>query len=171
MATSLQFIKSASAKQVSTLDVTDCFNDGYDVYKIIFNGANTDTNGIYAGFRVIVGGSAQSGGDYTNATYFLKSYQSFSEERRINAGDFENVAYMGTSDNGGTFGSVIYIYNPYDSSSYTFVSLQSSTDIGLGSKTIAVRTVADQVTGLQFKPENAYSSAKFDMDVAVYGVK
>ena len=67
--------------------------------------------------------------------------------------------------------SSVEVHNPYDSSSYTFVSLQSSGDIGLGSKTIAVRTVTDQVTGLQFKPENAYSSAKFDMDVSVYGVK
>ena len=78
---------------------------------------------------------------------------------------------MGTGDNGGTFGSVIYIFNPYDSSSYTFAKYQSSGDIGLGSKTIAVYKVADQVTGLQFKPENAYSSAKFDMDISVYGVK
>ena len=171
MSTNLQFIKSASAKQVSTLDVTDCFNDGYDVYKIIFNGANTDTNGIYAGFRVIVGGSVQSGGDYDTASLFLKAYSSFTEERRTSQSDFENVAYLATGNNEGTFGSVIYIFNPYDSSSYTFVSLQSSTDFGLGSKTIGVRKVADQVTGLQFKPENAYSSAKFDMDISVYGVK
>ena len=78
---------------------------------------------------------------------------------------------MSTGSNDGTFGSVIYIFNPYDSSSYTFAKYQSSGDIGLGSKTIGVYKVADQVTGLQFKPENAYASAKFDMDISVYGVK
>jgi phage terminase large subunit-like protein len=170
MATNLEFIKSASGTQVSTLDVTDCFSDKYDVYKITFNGTNTNTNGIYSAFRVIVGGTAQASG-YDNATLFLKSYQAFTEERRPSAGDFENVSYMGTGNNNGTFGSVIYIFNPYDSSSYTFAKYQSSNDIGLGSKTIAVYKVADQVTGLQFKPENAYSSAKFDMDISVYGVK
>jgi len=170
MASNLEFIKSASGTQVSTLDVTDCFSDNYDVYKIIFNGTNTNTNGIYTAFRVIVGGTAQASG-YDNATLFLKSYATFTEERRPSAGDFENVSYMGTGANGGTFGSVIYIFNPYDSSSYTFAKYQSSGDIGLGSKTIAVYKVADQVTGLQFKPENAFASAKFDMDISVYGVK
>jgi len=170
MATELQFIKSASGTQVSTLDVTDCFSDKYDVYKIIFNGTNTNTAGIYSAFRVIVGGTAQASG-YDNATLFLKSYAAFTEERRPGAGDFENVCYMSTSANGGTFGSVIYIFNPYDSSSYTFAKYQSSGDIGLGSKTIAVYKVANQVTGLQFKPENAFASAKFDMNISVYGVK
>ena len=170
MATNLEFIKSASGTQVSTLDVTDCFSDKYDVYKIIFNGTNTDTAGIYSAFRVIVGGTAQASG-YDNATLFLKSYATFSEERRLSAGDFENVSYMSTGANGGTFGSVIYIFNPYDSSSYTFAKYQSSGDIGLGSKTIAVYKVANQVTGLQFKPENAFASAKFDMNISVYGVK
>jgi len=169
MATELQFIKSASGTQVSTLDVTDCFSDKYDVYKIIFNGTNTDTNGIYTAFRVIVGGTAQAS-NYDNATLFLKSYATFTEERR-QVGDFENVSYMSTGANGGTFGSVIYIFNPYDSSSYTFAKYQSSGDIGLGSNTIAVYKVANQVTGLQFKPENAFASAKFDMDISVYGVK
>ena len=102
MATNLEFIKSASGTQVSTLDVTDCFSDKYDVYKIIFNGTNTDTAGIYSAFRVIVGGTAQASG-YDNATLFLKSYATFTEERRINAGDFENVSYMSTGANGGTF--------------------------------------------------------------------
>ena len=170
MATNLEFIKSASGTQVSTLDVTDCFSDNYDVYKIIFNGTNTNTNGIYTAFRVIVGGTAQASG-YDVATLFLKSYQAFTEDRRPSTGDFEAVSYMSTGANIGTFGSVIYIFNPYDSSSYTYAKYQSSGDIGLGSKTIAVYKVADQVTGLQFKPENAYASAKFDMDISVYGVK
>ena len=38
----LEFIKSASGTQVSTLDVTDCFSDKYEKCNDLFNSKQTD---------------------------------------------------------------------------------------------------------------------------------
>ena len=51
MATNLQFIKEASAIDVSSIQITDCFSSSYDVYQVLINNDNGSNNDLY--IRVI----------------------------------------------------------------------------------------------------------------------
>ena len=74
---------------------------------------------------------------------------------------------------GGFF--VAYIYNPYDSSSYTFTTLQnathyiaSSTPTLISRKYIGVHKVAEQITGINIFTANPTIT---NATINVYGVK
>jgi hypothetical protein len=64
----------------------------------------------------------------------------------------------------------MYVFNPFNSSSYTFFQSQSvgyySSGL-IGYKMIGVHTVAEQILGLEFFP----TSGTFDLTINVYGVK
>ena len=69
-------------------------------------------------------------------------------------------------------GAILYVYNPYNSSSYTFLQWQSSgniTGVLAGMKGIAVHKVAETIRGINLFDMNG--SRPFDGTVSVYGVK
>jgi len=170
MATNLQFIKSASTSSASTLDVTDCFSADYDVYMISSWFSSSSENGL--GIRLIDSvGSVITGAEYDYAAQGLLSALAFGENRSTTATGFDYFQY-----NESSWGSsaISYIYNPYDSSSYTFFSSQSSgmyingaTTTSVGYKYIGVHHTAEQITGLQLRGISVASA----MEVSVYGVK
>ena len=85
MATNLQFIKSASGTNVTTLSVTNCFGKGYDVYKIILNSESNSTDG-YFGLQLIDNSSSViTGSEYDEAVLGMRSYNSFLENRSTTA--------------------------------------------------------------------------------------
>ena len=172
MAGNLEFIKSASGTSVSSLSVTDCFSADYDVY---FFSADVIKDNITSGNRLLEmrfidsGGSVISASEYDYANLNLRPYDVFTEARVTNTNGIQRLALYSNIDKGtGTTG---YIFNPYNSSSYTFATYQSSGTFGsaggYGGKSIGVHKVAEQITGLNFYP-NADS---FDLTVNVYGVK
>ena len=169
MAGSLEFIKSASGTSVSTLDIDNCFSANYDVYKILITkldfSANSDLRIKYKNSGGLVSTST-----YDYALLNLKSYGAFTESRVTSTTFlYTAFAYSPTSN---AIGNQCYIFNPYDSSSYTFAEGQSSAFVnGLGSygtKWIGVEKTAQQITGIQFLT----SAGTFDnLTVNVYGVK
>ena len=169
MATNLEFIKSASGSSVSTLDVDNCFSDKYDVYKILISKLDLSAN---AELRIKY---KNSSGLVTTSTYDyallnLKSYNVFTETRVPSTTFlYTAFAYSPTSN---AIGNQCYIFNPYDSSSYTLAQGQSSSYLNgfgsYGTKWIGVEKTAQQIVGIQFLP----STGSFDnLDVKVYGVK
>ena len=73
MATSLQFIKSASASGgVNTLDISDCFSDEYDVYELIIPKMDSGSN-FYPTFRFLKAsdGTADTTSNYDSAGQLL----------------------------------------------------------------------------------------------------
>ena len=169
MAGSLEFIKSASGTSVSTLDVDNCFSDKYDVYKILISKLDLSAN---AELRIKY---KNSSGLVTTSTYDyallnLKGYSVFTETRVTSTTFlYTAFAYSPTSN---AIGNQCYIFNPYDSSSYTFAQGQSSAYLNgfgsYGTKWIGVEKTAQQIVGIQFLP----STGSFDnLDVKVYGVK
>jgi hypothetical protein len=172
MATNLEFIKSASGTSVSSLSVTDCFSDKYDVYQIFIS----KLNGLQAsGGRVVQMrfidnlGSVISASEYDYATMNMRSYDVFEQFRATNATDFLYTIRYETADTEG--GVSMNIYNPNDSSSYTFANWQSAgtgtSDRLLGYKSIGVHKSAEQITGVYFFP----NADTFDLTVKVFGVK
>ena len=170
MATNLKFIKSASGTSVSTLDVTDCFSDDYDVYafsiaKVVSTGSG------YINLRFLdSGGTVITTSNYDYANLILLSYSSFLEQREQNNNAIDRIMRRDatSAQNGGGFH---YIFNPYDSSSYTFYQGQSGGSIITGSglvglKSIGVHKSAEQITGFQIN-----AAAALTLEVSVYGVK
>ena len=171
MATNLEFIKSASGTSVSSLDLTDCFSADYDVYEVhITDYVNSDlTNWLEVQF-LDSGGTVISALEYDFAVQVEKSYAVFTEERNSNQGKFTAVGYSHSTSNH-TTSNTMNIFNPYDSSSYTFAKWQTSAMTGsgvIGLKGIGVHKSAETITGFQISnTAGDYQTVGF----SVYGVK
>ena len=171
MATNLQFIKSASGSSVSSLSVTDCFSDKYDVYKIIVPNYENTTGTNNSQMRLIDSGSSTiTAAEYDNATLILDSATTFSETGTTSNTVIRYFPVTNASYNVGV-GTSIYIYNPYDSSSYTFLQWQGTAWSGTkmyGYKGISVHKSAEQITRFTVF---ASGGTMDNFDVSVYGVK
>ena len=163
MATNLQFIKSESASSVSSLSVTDCFSANYDVYYCSLEFVRSGTNATQANKLTFLDGSGSAGTtDYGYATLQMNMSSSFGERRDNSNADITWISY---DDKGA---SSMYIFNPYDSSSYTFLTSQATGDT-YSWKTIANHNSAESVAGFKwtFNGTGQYD----DIKVKVYGVK
>ena len=173
MAGSLEFIKSETiTTSVSSVDVTNCFSADYDVYKIVFSGLKTaGTGAVRNRLRVIKNDDVvQSTLSYANAYLQLKANTTFGEGRNTND---SYVTTPNVTDNPDSGNTVMYVYNPYDSSSYTFFQYQAGSYFNgnlEGLKAIAVYTPANIITGFQYLETTG--TAPFDTGtISVYGVK
>tara|TARA_R100001015_G_C4527785_1_gene95025 strand:+ start:40 stop:555 length:516 start_codon:yes stop_codon:yes gene_type:complete len=171
MATNLQFIKSASASNVSSMNVTDCFSDQYKVYKITMaklEGLQSGNRNIHMRF-IDSSSNVISGSEYDWSAINLRSYDTFSEDKSTNDTEIQRIQIYG--DTGVEFGTVLYIYNPNDSSSFTFSNWQSAglvtTPYLYGIRGIGVHKQAEQITGINF----ISNADNFNLTVSVYGVK
>ena len=169
MAGSLEFITSQTGTTVSNFEITNIFSDKYDVYKIqLFDEevANSD----YNWFRVIRSAGTDTGANYDYANLAMYAHTTFAEIK----GSSTTANYLGylfpsTYDDG--IGVTMYVFNPYDSSSYTFFSAQTSSfanTVGIyGFKSIMVHKVAEQITGLSLGRSGNFNK----ITANVYGVK
>lgn len=169
MATNLEFIKSASGSSVSSLSVTDCFSDKYDVYMVSISKLDVTAQN-YLDARLIDSVGVDSTTNYDYAGLELVAGATFAEKKNTGQSLWANLSYQNTGADDGV-GLAMYIYNPYDSSSYTFFNSHSTSYYsasGIGYKTIGVHKVAEQITGIQFLPR----SGSFDnITINVFGVK
>jgi hypothetical protein len=174
VAGNLEFIKSASTSSaVSELKVENCFSDKYDVYKVVLK-VDSVTQEAATEIRLV---------DSSNNTISDSEYDVAYEFMRVGSGSFSSQGYTGldkwqyTMYNEGSVGGffVMYVYNPADSSSYTFGNWQmashylaSSTAVLMTRKAIGVHKVAEQITGIAA----IQSSTRLDgATLSVYGVK
>tara|TARA_R100000329_G_C7530444_1_gene187134 strand:+ start:195 stop:710 length:516 start_codon:yes stop_codon:yes gene_type:complete len=171
MAGSLEFIKSATGSSVNTLDIDDCFSDDYDVYFCTMTKVQhiTDANSPVA-FRYKYSGGVDSTSNYDIAALGMKSYASFTESGSTGQTSF-NVSYANSQQSYQT-GTRFYIYNPYDSSSYSFYSGIFSHYYNVngleGYRGISVHKVAQQNTGFRLFMSG---SEVANLEIKVYGVK
>jgi len=168
MATNLEFIKSATASGgVNTLDISDCFSAKYDVYELFIPKVDTASN-FYPSFRFLKAsdGTADTTANYDSAALLLGA-TGLGEQRYTNQTSIVNsFGLAGVNDNN-NFGRVT-IYNPFDSSSYTFINGHSSMVYSnlSGAKTIAVHKVAQSNSGIQLLFSNMT-----EVKASIYGVK
>ena len=168
MSTNLQFIKSASATSVDSLQITDCFSADYDVYKVVIDSDNSSNADMYT--RVIndSGTVISTGSKYDFANLEMNSNTSFSDYRNTGANQFEGIGF--TSLYGSS--AVATFFNPHNSSSYTFATSQTASYYNSGQfrggKYIGVYKNADTITGLEIRD----NSTDFTyIKISVYGVK
>ncbi len=172
MAGSLEFIKSASGTSVSSLSVTDCFSDKYDVYKITSTNWNNPSGNSDCKVRLIdSGGSVISDTEYDHARLNLRAYTGFTEVRETGVG-YMGFAHYTQSGQTYSSGFEFFVFNPNDSSSYTFLLNQGGSQFNtsglIGFKGLAVHKSAEQITGFHlFSSQGATQ----DIQISVYGVK
>ena len=173
MATNLQFIKEfeITGGLVQTLDCDNIFSDSYDVYFFTVSlKESSPGNDQWIRMRLIDNsGSVISDSEYDYAQLTMPSNSSFYDTARGAGQDNLTYAGIGYADDTGNSSSM-YVYNPYDSSSYTFLTAQASTtvtNIGYGTKGIGVHKSAETIRGLRFYTTTYWGSGK----VSVYGVK
>lgn len=114
----------------SSVDITDCFNANYDVYKIVVNGISTaGTTQTDIDFRFLdSGGSVVTASNYDYAIMEMNSNTTISESRNTNQDKLIRLFAVNTDQEPETASGVAYIYNPFSSSSYSFVQSQSSSN-------------------------------------------
>jgi len=142
-----------------------------DVYKIVTSKVDLVSNG-YQRIRFISSGGVDSSSVYDTAFLELTAYTAFSQLRFTND---DKIYYWNYSGNASSHigGSVLYVFNPFNSSSYTFVqhqtvSYENANNSLRGDKGIGVQKTSVQNTGINFFP----MTGNYDnITVNVYGVK
>lgn len=173
MATNLEFITNfqESGQVTQIIDCDNVFSDKYDVYCIkLYALESSAGNNQWVRIRYIDNtGSVITASEYDYAQLTMPSNSAFYENRGTSQ---NNILYSGigftdsTGDNG-----IVYIYNPYNSSSYTFSQGQSSFMVGTvnyGAKGISVHKSAQTIRGIRFYTDPAAMGA---WDISFYGVK
>ena len=172
MATNLEFIKSASGTSVTALDITDCFSDKYDVYYLTSSLDIGTGAGYWQSNLLDSGGSPLSGAYYDMANLELQANNPYAEYRATNITFWRDLGSY--QDDGKGYGLSMYIYNPFDSSSYTFVKSSSagmyvSDTVLIGGKGIGVYKQASTVYGIRLTNS---TPATYDyISASIFGVK
>ena len=181
MATNLEFIKSeVQSSSVTTFTVTDCFSDKYDVYQILISKTDSNLDNLFLKLNFLdTTDTVIVDSTYDTASLRLVASGSYVEDRFTNQTGFRRVAQFDATDSNSA-GINIMVYNPNDSSSYTFINAQSTTGVPAsalmaGTKYIGVLKNTETVTGLRLgftdSGGNLSSSGINDCVVNVYGVK
>jgi len=168
----LELISKTSFSNITSGDVDNIFSDTYDVYFWTANGNSTlSTNLTGVDLRLLdSSGTVISATEYDYAYLQLNTASAFVEARNTSQNKLLN--YIGTADiepEGNN--SSGYIFNPYNSSSYTFFTAQNSNSFNTatrGFKYIGVHKSAETCRGVNiFSP----TTENFNIDFSVYGVK
>jgi len=172
MAGNLEFINETEVTSaVTSFDFDNIFTDEYDVYQIIFRNFNYGNNATWISLRFLdSSGSVISTANYDYASLQMKAQTTFGELRGTGATSLPYGIY--TNNNQG-YGSVLTVYNPYDSGSYTFTAQQDSQFINTlnlyGHKNIGVLKIAGTHRGINLDTRNTNT---FNTgNIQVYGVK
>ena len=163
-----KFVEVSSA--TANVDVTDCFNDKFDVYKITFSDATSSFDGSSNNVRFInSSGSVISSSNYDFAYLRLRADSSYNELQGTSQDKLQEAG--GILPNTEGVGTVLYVFNPFSSSNFTFVFMQMSSMSGTQDrnyKYIGVLKDTSSITGIRFiNADGNTTSAK----ISVYGVK
>ena len=173
MATNLEFIKNLTPTgSSSSLSVTDVFSAQYDVYAVTYH-LTTDSGSPKDTHLRFINSSDTivTNSNYDYAYLILNTGSAYTQTRAT--GQDKITGMLGATDfppegNAGIF----YVYNPFSSSSYTFVTSQSSNSHNgarAGWKGIAVLKETTSITGLNMFLSS--TNPTNESYINVYGVK
>ena len=163
----LRYISESTGSSITSFSMTDVFSSDFDIYKIVLDTVDFADADLF--FRFInSSGSVISSSNYDDAVLLQRSYGAFAEERNTNATSLGSIAYSNLSDKGNA--TVLYVFNPTSSSSYTFALWQQAGVSTSGTpvrKGIGVLKQTASMTGINF---NA-SSTILNIRARVYGLR
>ena len=177
MATNLEFIKALdfnSSPTSATLVVDECFSSKYQNYYVNITKVDGNLSGYPLWLRFLdSSGSAINQSEYDFASIQMNDNSSPSDLKTANTTLINYVGFSGSGsldDDTYDTGSSIYIYNPFDSTCFTYVTAQASgvnNSNGLkGFKTIGCHKVTESVRGFQIGGHSAF----YGCNINVYGI-
>ena len=167
----LEFISQLSASGgVSYLDTPNLFSADYDVYYFTISEFEISADEVFE-LKLLDSSNSLIDTNYYWASLQLKSNTSFAEANNTNRPKIDFIAEL-DGDSEKNTGISGYIYNPYNSSSYTFGSAQASGMDGsnlFGSRGIWLHKNAEQVNGLRIAPQSPVTIT--NLVVNFYGLR
>ena len=162
----LRLINETTATSVSSLTVDNIFSADFDIYKMTIDNDNT-TNNVMKMRLVNSSGSIISASSYDYANLELNASASFGEDKNTNFNEFRGL-YEALEGNS----AVVYFFNPFSSSSYTFRLHQAqsfyTTNYPRGGKGIGVLKQTSSITGINiFQTGSAFSY----LNIKTYGLR
>jgi len=151
MATNLELIKSETISTgVGAVTIDNIFSDKYDVYALTGYGKTDGTDSASLRGQLLDStGTVITASEYDYAYLVMYAHQAFGESRQTSTTFINNI--FGSADNPETANAVTYIFNPFDSSSYTFFLTQNVSFANgntRGDKLIGVHKSAESCRGL-----------------------
>jgi hypothetical protein len=162
--------KTTAIDGVSEVNITDVFSADFDIYKITFTDLSSNSNADFNMRWLNTSGSAITSSQYDRAKYYMNSNVSAGDVRTTNQNYIvrpaDAYAYSAVANTG--FG-VMYVYNPFSSSSYTFFSAQGGTlaSVLSTSRDIGVLTETTSIGGFQFYVSTTFKT----LNVRTYGLR
>ena len=158
---------------VSSTSITDVFTSDFDIYKVVAENIVTSAEAFLELRFINSSGSVITASDYDFADLFLKANTSFVERQYTNQDSIQDFNLSIGSVSGGAGNTIAYIFNPTNTTSYTFVIFQAqsvyddSGTFGFGQKGVAVLTQTNSITGLHFVSNTGTHTADFK----IYGLR
>ena len=160
----LRLLNDTTATNVASVSVTDVFTTDFSIYKIITNQTGFSGNTSIEGQYLSLGGNVIEA-NYDLARMLLKSSTSGTQERTTNNADFRS---FGEADNMGA-GSISYVFNPMDGTSYTWFINQNTSGVGYFMKGVSVLRELSQVAGIKFFTDSGGNMTNFNCKI--YGLR
>ena len=169
---SLELIESQTiSASTSAIDFDNVFSNKYDVYKITtanistVGSTNTDVD-----MRLLDStGTVIDQSEYHYAEQILRTNSAYGTRTSTSATSLSQF-FGGTDNHPESMGAVCYVFNPFDSSSYTFFTSQVSyavASVKRGFKSVGLHESTESCRGFRI-----FTSQIFDEGViSVYGVK
>ena len=167
----LRLINETSFSSTANVNVTDVFSADFDIYKITVETTSATNNYIPTLRFLNTSGSLVSASNYDEAHLELKKSVAFNDFYTTNTTRFRISGNAGNLSNEGSV-STIYVFNPYSSSSYTFLLEQSFVNItgsNAGQKGIGVLKQTASMGGFQIYEQNY--SANLTGIARTYGLR
>lgn len=169
---SLRLISDTALEDgVSTVSIENCFSADFDIYKITIDNLTHNSGSpaeIYFKF-INSSGSVVSASNYDSASRRMPSSSVFGETRIQNHTQTVIMGYADLSPEGSGF--VVYIFNPFLDSSYTYLISQNMSAVSAGAygqKSIGVLKQEASMTGFHIM---ASSNTLDSGNIKIYGLR
>jgi len=158
---------------VEQINITDVFSADFDIYQIaVTDFERSSSNDVWFYLRYInSAGSVVTASNYDYAFLQMRSDSSFSEFRGTNQS--YSIYTISASSSGGAMS--MFIFNPYSSSSYTFMLnqhslLDTTPNANMNGKQINVLKQTSSITGFQLYSSVAGRGVD-NAKIKVYGLR
>jgi hypothetical protein len=171
----LRLINETSFTDVSSVNIENVFSADFDIYKLTLDIGKSSGGVVSVEHRLInAAGSVVSASNYDFVTLKLDSGGSFAtNDRATNSNDIRGLGQVGTDVNTHSDSAVAYYFDPFKSTCYTFLTMQSSyfadasPDRHFGYKGAAVLKQAASMSGI-----NIFStSGNYTGTAKIYGLR
>lgn len=169
----LRLVKNVSATNVTSVNVTDCFNADFDIYKLVVKNATSDGSFEEMSMRLInSSGSVDTASNYQYAFRELRSSTTYGDGKSTSSSTIIRTMRTGSGATS-SGGNVVYFFRPFDSTSYTGLTYEvgaysSGTPQFGGQKGMSWHTVQASITGFQYFVS---SNQITNIDIDIYGVR